>query len=600
MKIRGNEENDRGTDIWQKYEKGVDYIHKIDLVNKTDKCHRFYLGDQWYGAKSGGEELPVFNFIKPVVKYKVSTVSQNSMTAVYSPVETQNEIQSKACELLGKHFTKMWERAKMDSSAWKIIKDSAIQGDSYIYFGEGDDVASGQLIDNVNIFLSDERNANLQEQKYIIIRERRFIADIRKEAEANGIDKESLDLITSDDDRQDQIGEKQEVNYSADGGKCISLLYLEKDEEGYVHVSRSVKNLIYQPDTVLKCTKKGEYTGGGLKSYPIINFIWEDKKGSARGCGEVEYLLPNQIEVNKTLARRSIAVKQTAFPKLAYSEGLIDNPEDLDIIGAKIAVTNPNAAAINQIVSYLNPAQISGDAKALSDELISQTRELSGAGDSATGSIDPTQASGTAIIAVRDQAALPLNEQLARYSQFVEDLAYLWFDMWVAYNPNGIEVEGEEGVTETVSADVLEAMKVNVKVDVSKANPFSIYATEQGLLNLMQSGAISFEEMVEKLPEGSALPKGQLQEIVSKRAQQQMEQEQLQQQMAQLQQENQQYSGQLQQMTGALQSATANGGQSNDYQQENEALKKQLAQCTQALETLMAKQGGGENELQGM
>ena len=38
------------------------------------------------------------------------------------------------------------------------------------------------------------------------------------------------------------------------------------------------------------------------------------------------------------------------------------------------------------------------------------------------GQIDPTQASGTAIIATRDQAALPLNEQVARYRQFVEDV----------------------------------------------------------------------------------------------------------------------------------------------------------------------------------
>ena len=38
----------------------------------------------------------------------------------------------------------------------------------------------------------------------------------------------------------------------------------------------------------------------GLSLYPVAHFIWEEKKGSARGEGEVRYLIPNQIEVNRT------------------------------------------------------------------------------------------------------------------------------------------------------------------------------------------------------------------------------------------------------------------------------------------------------------
>ncbi len=586
-------------DVWRLYEKGRDYQNKIDLVERTDKAHRFYLGDQWYGMQSGGEELPVFNFIKPIVKYKVATVAQNTMSAVYSPIDNRDPAYIQACELLNKHFAKKWERAKMDSLSWKLIKDACIQGDAYLYFGEGDDVTAAQLIDNVNIFLADERDPDIQDQKYIIIRERRFVEDVRREAEENGVLQDQIDLILSDEANQEQqLGEKQEQSWDTDKGKCTCLLYLHKGEDGIVHCLKAVQNVIYQPDAPIQATDAaGNPMELGLRSYPLVNFLWEDKKGSGRGAGEVEFLIPNQLEVNKTLARRAIAVKQSAFPKLAYVQNAVLNPDELDLVGGKIAVKNVSAQNINAMVSYLNPAMLSPDAKNLSDELIMQSRELAGAGDAATGSIDPTQASGTAIIAVRDQTALPLNEQLSRYQQFVEDLAYLWYDLWTAYNPNGIEVEVEPeqqpgrnrtarqemsgaapqtgpnqamgrmpidqttgqpdampgiGSTsrgpeiEVIPREVLEKMKVNVRVDVSQNNPFSKFAQEQSLERLFQMQAITFEEYVEALNDDAAVPKGKLEDILTKRAARQAEQ--MQQQMQQLAAQNEQLAAQNEQL----------------------------------------------------
>jgi len=583
------------TEIWQKYEKGKDYLHKIRLNDRTEKAHRFYSGDQWYGLKSGGEELPNENFIKSVVKYKVSTVAHNGMTAVYSPLNDNGPEAGAICSLLSKHFAKKWEKSKMDSMSWKVIKDAAIQGDSYLYFGEGSDISQSQIIDNVNIFLADEQSSDIQTQKYIIIRERRFVSDIKAEAEANGIPKEQIELIVSDEERTDMLGDKMEVDYSEKDGKCISLLYMTK-KNGIVYMSRSTKNVIYGPEKVLKCVKDGDITDIGVRSYPIVNFIWEDKKGSGRGNGEVEALIPNQIEINKTLARRAIAVKNTAYPMLAYAENLVSNPDELDSVGGKIAINNGNAQAVNQLVSYVNAAQISPDAKNLSDEILTLSRELAGAGDSATGTVDPTQASGTAIMAVRDQAALPLNEQVARYSQFVEDLAYLWFELWVCYEQDGIKVEVEsedplnkETVTKEIKAEALRDLKVDVKIDVSKSNPFSIYAEEQSLTNYWQAQAISFEEMVSALPEGGAAPKHKLQEIIDKRAEQQKMMQQIKAEMEQLKNENQQCQAQLEQVTSLLKDAT---GKLQNGEREKEMLRNKLGQTSGLLKDATERLGG--------
>ena len=93
------------------------------------------------------------------------------------------------------------------------------------------------------------------------------------------------------------------------------------------------------------------------------------------------------------------------------------------------------------------------------NQLIQLTRELSGSADIATGQINPERASGTAILAVRDAAALPLNEQSAHQKQFIEDIARIWLNMWIAYNPNGLVVTNQaidESGNETVNEEIVD------------------------------------------------------------------------------------------------------------------------------------------------
>lgn len=542
------------SELWDLYQKGIGYIHKINLVSETDEAHRFFAGDQWYGLKSDGEKMPILNFIKGIVKYKVAIVAQNSMSASFSNMGDKEETMIRACDSLNKHFNKMWELSKMDTKSWTIVKDGAIQGDSYLFFPT-EDVTESQIIDNVNILLGDEKNSNIQEQPYIIIVERKFVNKVKEEAKNYGINEDDIDLITSDEDNQNQLGDKSDVESKT--GKCTCILYMYKDNSDIVHFLRATRNVIYQPDTILQATDaESNPYGMGVKKYPLINFIWEDRKGTARGIGEVKQLISNQLEVNKTLARRSISIQQNAFGKLAYNEDAISNPEDLDVVGAKIAVKDVSAQKINDLIAYLQPMSMSPDAKNYSDELVNLSRDLAGAGDSAQGSVDPTKASGAAIIAVRDQAAIPLNEQLAKYKQFVEDLALLWYDLWVNYNPNGLQIEYEDEelgeVTDVIDAYTLERMRVNVRIDVSKNNPFSKYAQEQSLENLFGMQAITFDEYVEALDDDAAVPKAKLKDIIEKRQVQQQKDMQYEQIIQQLQAQLDQSTGIINQMSGGV------------------------------------------------
>ena len=121
-------------DIWQKYQRGVDWHHKQSLYTKADKCHRFYEGDQWRDQHGSiGDDLPTYNFIKPTVDYKTAMIAQNSMVINYSPTGA-DETEMRACTLLNAFAAKKWDSLKMDTQLWENVKEAAITGDSFLYF----------------------------------------------------------------------------------------------------------------------------------------------------------------------------------------------------------------------------------------------------------------------------------------------------------------------------------------------------------------------------------------------------------------------------------------------------------------------------------
>jgi hypothetical protein len=94
--------------------------------------------------------------------------------------------------------------------------------------------------------------------------------------------------------------------------------------DGGLCFARATRTVVYQPETAVE----------GMSLYPVASLVWMRKKGSARGNGEVTQLIPNQIAVNRLLARREISTKMTAFAKPVYSSTAIVNAEDVSKVGA--------------------------------------------------------------------------------------------------------------------------------------------------------------------------------------------------------------------------------------------------------------------------
>ena len=77
-----NTEEIKTTDIWNLYEKLSDFMSRRNIYTDTDKNFRMYNGDQWYGLKVKDSEKIQNNFIKQIVKQKVSNISENNIDVI--------------------------------------------------------------------------------------------------------------------------------------------------------------------------------------------------------------------------------------------------------------------------------------------------------------------------------------------------------------------------------------------------------------------------------------------------------------------------------------------------------------------------------------
>ena len=532
------------TSTWELYEKHVTFMQKRGIYSDSDLNYRMYNGDQWYGLNIKGIEKIQYNFIKQVVKQKVSTITSNLFAVNYSPENIENtqfmELAQKTCDLLNKKASKVWDKDFMDKKIKKIAKQAAINDEAimYVTYDFDNDMPVNEIISKNDIMYGDENNDDIQTQPYILVRQRKTITELRRMAEEQQIDPKLVKTIVPDNDTQTIAGDsgKDEVH-----DKCwLVTKFFRKN--GTIHFTQSTKY----------CEIKKERDMGN-ELYPFAHDNWEDKEGDARGIGEVRQLIPNQLETNKTAMRRALTTKNISYPQKVVNEDSIQNMDAVNKVGATIRFKDKGSLKASDVFMNTTPGQMGPDSEKLQNELITLSKDLNNAGDATTGNINPESASGRAILAVQNAQQQPLNDQLIGLKSFIEDIARIWFDMWKVNAVNGLvieqEVPGTNGEIQyelvEVPVYILNALSTSVKVDITPKGAFDKYAQELSLENMFTSGKITFEEYVDSLDADSVMPKVKLENILKKRkeAQQQIDaieqQAQAMQNQAQMQMQNQ-------------------------------------------------------------
>ena len=572
------------TPIWTLYEKGRNYHRRTDIYEDTNRNYRMYNGDQWGGAKLGDVEPVQKNFIKPIVKYKVSVIHDNLYAVNFSSQNYENrQFQKEAsryCDLLNGYIRRLWENDKLDFYGRRVTKDAAINGEGIMFIGFDQEKMTPihEIIKKVDVYYGNENDDNIQAQPYILIRKRMPVVNAIELALSEGMSESKIPFIIGDTDNFEESGDaaKEELD------NMVTIVYKMYKQNGTVYYSVATRwcSITEEVDT-------------GLTHYPIAHFIWEEKEGSARGEGEVKYLIPNQIEVNRTEMRRVLTVKQQAYPIKVIDDYKVKNPEAINTVGGVIHTNGSPVDDVNKIVGTIHPAQMSPDVKQLQEDLIQVTRELAGAGDTATGQVNPESASGRAILAVQQASQAPMTEQKEAYKNFIEDIATIDLEYFIVYAENGVDMEetvtdpmtGEEYVQMVnVPQSVLQQLQAVVKIDITPKGVYDRFAMEQTMENFLLQGFFNpqrvaeFEAYVKALPDDSVAPKQDLLEGIENIKKTQLQIAQINAQAQLMQQRAQQFlmedpDGQAEQIADAMAQLQQEQGEPTEEEPEEEVIE---------------------------
>ena len=509
------------TSIWTLYDKATMYAKKHGYYTTVDRNNNFYNGDQWEGLLVEGIEPVQYNFIKPIVNYKVNRISKNQRAMNYSANNVEGtEFRAEAkkvCDLFNQRAARVWEKDQMDSKSKKIIRQAAINGEAiaYVVYDEEDKNPKNEILNMLDVYYGNENEPDIQNQPYILVKQRMSVLQAKETAEYYGVKKKDLVHIIGDEDNIEEAGQdaKDEVD------NMVTIITKFYKSKGTVWFSKATKYVDITKDKDM-----------GISLYPLAKMLWSEREGSARGEGEVRTLIPNQIETNKTAMRRLLTAKNTAYPQKIYNRDKVVNPEAIDTVGGLIEVEGMDVDDVKKVFATTNPATMSPDVEKLQNELVSLTRELANASETATGQVNPEDASGRAILAVQQASEQPLDDQNTAFNTMLEDMARIWLDMWRTHNSEGMQLEdmqtnpmtGEDEIAIVdVPASVLEELKTTVKIDITPKGAYDKYAQEVSLENLAKTELFMntawLEDYASLLDNDAVMPKLKIEELIKKR-----------------------------------------------------------------------------------
>jgi hypothetical protein len=211
---------------------------------------------------------------------------------------------------------------------------------------------------------------------------------------------------------------------------------------------------------------------------------------------------------------------------------------------------------VHKVVGIIQPAQMSPDVVQLQTDLIQMSRDLAGAGDTATGQVNPESASGRAILAVQQASQAPMTEQKETCKNFIEDVALIWLEYLIVYSKNGINMEqevtdpntGEDTVqVVNVPQTALQKLQATVRIDITPKSVYDKFAQEQTIENLLIQGFFTAQRVselatyAEVLDDDSVAPKIKILDAIDHIKAEQQKIAMIQAQAQQLQQQAQQF-----------------------------------------------------------
>lgn len=525
--------------IWKEYQEGLSFQKSMGFNTKFPEYERFKQGDQWPKATERTKALPrpVFNIVEMFVTNKKSSVLNQNIKMVFSSAEVGNNsnisdeeknLINEGAQMYTDYAYNLWNELDQDALNDMCVEDAATNGSGFIHYYWDTTVKGGELapyigslrgesIDALNIFVSNPQEADIQKQRWIIISSRMELKSALEIAEKSGIPKKYTELIQSDEDNEAEGYDT--ATKEQDGSEKITVLtkYYRKDD-GLVYFMKAVKGCVIQEETCL--TPAGYITTGiseetengivleeekpkpnfkGITRYPIAVFTWQRRKKCMWGYGEVEGIIPNQKAINFNVGMMLLSVQDNSWPKLIVKPGAL-----------RQSVTNMPGEILTDHytsgdgVKYMQPPNFNYMAISLVDKVLELSRSTSGVTEVATGEQLGANMAASAIIALQNQAKVPIDNIQRRFYKTIKDVGRIWEEFFKTYYslPRLITVDETDGTQSAKSfmGTNYTNVEFKLKIDVGASSTYSESLGMATLDKMYDKGDISVDDYIELAP----------------------------------------------------------------------------------------------------
>lgn len=491
-------------EVFDQYRRGVAYNRSIGLYERVEENENFFIGRQWEGVDAPDLDKPVLNILGRVVSYFVSMISSDSVAVAVGPLgRARTDELARETEVIGAQLERLFEQNDLAARSKDILRDAAVRGDAYLHLYFDADAPTGQAargairaesVDCTDVCYGNPLSDDKEAQPYLIIAARRPAEAVRDEMRRAGRPRREIDAVIPDTD------EAGALPFEPEGQVTVLCRYQKR--EGTVWVTRCTRAAVVMPET-----------DTGYRRYPLAAMQWERVRGSCHGQAAVTGLIPNQIAINKLFAMAVKYQKDLAFPKLLYDRTKIERWSN------RIGAIGVNGDPSSAVVRYAGGAEMSGQVLQIIDRLISYTRDLMGASDAALGNVKPDNTS--AIVAVQQSTALPLESRRRAFYQMMEETARVFLDMTaVDYGVRRVVRTDADGAQSECDFDfsALSDALLELRVDVGQSGYWSELGQLATLDNLFAKGIITDAvDYLEAVPEGRVRNKGRLLESLRRR-----------------------------------------------------------------------------------
>lgn len=530
------------TKMWRDYQDGLIYQRSMGFSEKFPEFERFKQGDQWPQATERTKSLPrpVFNIVKLFISNKKSNVLNQKIKMLFTPAEVngQDDLSYEAAQDYTDFAENLWYELDQEGLNDAFVEDAATTGTGILHYYWDSTVSGGQYIkyngalrgetlDPLNVFFGNPQETNVQKQPWIIISSRDMVKNVKELAKNEGLSKEEIELIRPDNETTDEGYDTAKLEMQE--GTKITVLTRYFKKNGQVYFSKSVKGVDIIKDRRLGVEINNEETGEkevdrALTLYPIVIFNWNLRKKCIFGSGETESLIPNQKAINFNIGMMLLSVQDNAWPKILAKPGALKQP-----------ITNKPGEIITDFytsgdgVKYMQPPNFNYMAVNLVDKVMELSRTTSGVTEITTGEQLGANMAASAIIALQNQAKVPIDNIQQRFYRSQKEVGKIWeqfFKVFYLMPRNMSVIDEGQIITREFNGGAYADVEFKMKIDVGAASIYSESLSMSTLDKMYDKGDITVDDYIALAPDAVMPFKEELKKLRAKRIEQEMSMQQ--------------------------------------------------------------------------